>query len=224
MAVGRVLVAGDVHGRFGALSTALELLEYDEHADHLVLLGDIINKGPDSHLSQEWLHHHRVLGNHEASMMSLSDASIMNPRRELVWLNLMGTLAQRRTYISKLLNAPVMLEITTPYGRNVGFMHGCVPFMDWNGSRRIITDEFHPQFRDVVTMALTDRDHALGVFDGTRGAVRGIDHVFLGHTPRTEPTTTSNTTLVDTSRNRTNPVTVLNVDQYIDLLNKERTT
>jgi hypothetical protein len=45
---GRLVVVGDVHGMLDELRELLHTVQFDEQNDHLVLAGDIINKGPDS--------------------------------------------------------------------------------------------------------------------------------------------------------------------------------
>jgi hypothetical protein len=45
---GRLIVVGDVHGMLEELRELLHKVEFDEQNDHLILAGDIINKGPDS--------------------------------------------------------------------------------------------------------------------------------------------------------------------------------
>ncbi|ROW13778.1 hypothetical protein VPNG_03504 [Cytospora leucostoma] len=44
----RLVIVGDVHGQKTALEHLLEKINFDQSADHLVLTGDMTNKGPDS--------------------------------------------------------------------------------------------------------------------------------------------------------------------------------
>lgn len=44
----RLIVVGDIHGMVTALDELLEKVGFDEATDHLVAVGDMINKGPDS--------------------------------------------------------------------------------------------------------------------------------------------------------------------------------
>lgn len=44
----RLVIVGDVHGRLDALQHLLKKVKFNEHHDHLVLLGDMITKGDDS--------------------------------------------------------------------------------------------------------------------------------------------------------------------------------
>lgn len=64
----RLVIVGDVHGQKKALEDILDKINFDKAKDHLILTGDLINKGPDSagvvDLAME-LGAHAVRGNHE---------------------------------------------------------------------------------------------------------------------------------------------------------------
>jgi predicted phosphodiesterase len=45
---GRLVIVGDVHGMKDELIKLLDKLDFDRKADHLILTGDMIAKGPDS--------------------------------------------------------------------------------------------------------------------------------------------------------------------------------
>lgn len=212
---GRVLAIGDVHGHFRALIRALDAIGYDSSRDVLVLLGDIVNRGPQSHMADLWFDHPRVLGNHEDGISSMKREIAANPHGSLAWLTKVGDETARSAFVTRLGQAPVLLEIRTPSGNTVGFAHAAVPFMDWRDAAEIISDPTHAQHAAARRHALTSREHAMGVHDATHGRVANIDHVFLGHTPRQHPVTWMNTTLVDTSRNKDHPVTVIDVDEII---------
>lgn len=64
----RLVIVGDVHGQRAALERLLDEVRFDRASDHLVLAGDLTNKGPDSAgvvaLAME-LGAHAVRGNHD---------------------------------------------------------------------------------------------------------------------------------------------------------------
>jgi len=67
---GRVLLVGDVHGCFDELQTLLQQQNVNEDCDTVLLLGDLVNKGPKSIAVLQWAmaNTHFVLairGNHE---------------------------------------------------------------------------------------------------------------------------------------------------------------
>ena len=45
---GRLLVMGDIHGQYGKMVKCLDLAGYNTGKDRLVLLGDYVDRGPDS--------------------------------------------------------------------------------------------------------------------------------------------------------------------------------
>ncbi|KAJ5938966.1 Metallo-dependent phosphatase [Penicillium verhagenii] len=48
-ATGRLVIIGDVHGMRKSLEALLEKVDFDKRkGDHLILVGDLVNKGPDS--------------------------------------------------------------------------------------------------------------------------------------------------------------------------------
>lgn len=68
---GRLIVIGDVHGCATELDALLRRLALQQ-SDRLVLLGDLVNRGPDSHGVLEIARQHRaisLLGNHEARLL-----------------------------------------------------------------------------------------------------------------------------------------------------------
>lgn len=69
----RTLIVGDVHGCTGELETLLEHVAFVEETDRLVLVGDLVARGPDSHgtlaLARR-LGARVVRGNHENKLLT----------------------------------------------------------------------------------------------------------------------------------------------------------
>ncbi|KIE01388.1 Ser/Thr protein phosphatase family, partial [Metarhizium majus ARSEF 297] len=68
----RLLVIGDIHGMNTELGNLLDLAKYDAATDHVITLGDMVNKGPDSRgvLSRLMsLNASAVRGNHEDRLL-----------------------------------------------------------------------------------------------------------------------------------------------------------
>lgn len=68
---GRDLILGDPHGCRGVIDRALDHLRFDPAADRVLVVGDLIDRGPDSPgclalLDEPWFH--SILGNHEAML------------------------------------------------------------------------------------------------------------------------------------------------------------
>lgn len=71
---GRLFVAGDIHGEFNVLMSALHALGFDFQQDTLLLVGDLHDRGPNSAnclelLQEPWLL--STLGNHEWMLLSV---------------------------------------------------------------------------------------------------------------------------------------------------------
>ena len=74
----RLIFVGDVHGQLSALQALLKKVEFDQDkGDHLVLTGDLVNKGPDSaavvQLAMD-LGASAVRGNHEDRLLLVNKA------------------------------------------------------------------------------------------------------------------------------------------------------
>lgn len=69
----RLILVGDVHGRLDALLELMKVVKYHHKRDHLVLLGDMVSKGPDSIGVLEYamaMNASCVRGNHEDSILN----------------------------------------------------------------------------------------------------------------------------------------------------------
>ncbi len=69
----RILMVGDVHGCFDELMDLLKKVNYKSSEDRLILVGDLINKGPKSLEVLKWVrenHIEFVLGNHELGFIN----------------------------------------------------------------------------------------------------------------------------------------------------------
>lgn len=88
----RLYAIGDVHGRFDLLAQLFRMIELDQLGrspleTHVVLLGDYIDRGPDSRAVCELLSSmedittfHCLRGNHEQTMLDVLDGSQMAHR------------------------------------------------------------------------------------------------------------------------------------------------
>ena len=72
----KVWVIGDVHGHHEALEDLIQIIEPSE-SDHIVILGDLIDRGPDSfqviRMVRTNNNIHSIKGNHEAMMLEHFD-------------------------------------------------------------------------------------------------------------------------------------------------------
>lgn len=83
---GRLFIAGDLHGEFHALMSALHAVKFDFEKDLVLLVGDIHDRGPNSPecldlLQESWLL--LTIGNHEWMLLSVvMDNGEINTRQE----------------------------------------------------------------------------------------------------------------------------------------------
>ena len=67
--IGRDFAVGDIHGCFTALQIALDAIGFSPETDRLFCAGDLVDRGPGSHLVVDWLDKpwfFSTRGNHEA--------------------------------------------------------------------------------------------------------------------------------------------------------------
>jgi len=200
-ALGRDFVVGDIHGCFDTVWRAMEAVSFDPARDRIVSLGDLIDRGPQSHAAPAFLRLPfvtAVRGNHEDMLLELYGEG--EPRPEVLeyaarhngfgwWLG--ATDEQRQDVLDAVAGLPVAVEIEG--GDGVGFVHADVPLgMSWG--------EFAAALRDgdpeVSETAMWGRDR---IRSGHDGGVDGIGTVFVGHTPLRRPLRLGNVWAVDTA-------------------------
>jgi serine/threonine protein phosphatase 1 len=195
---GRDFVVGDVHGMFAVLEALLGDIEFDEDRDRLFSVGDLVDRGPDSHLALEWLAKpwfFACRGNHEQFVLDSDD-----PEQHELWVNHNGgewwldlTLAERERFIDILAKMPLAMEVATGQG-TVGIVHADVPpALSW--------DEFAEQLEqgdaDAMFYAMWSRNRIAGTIASL--PVKGrVDRVYCGHTPIREAVSVDNVHYIDT--------------------------
>lgn len=71
---GRVIIVGDVHGCAEQLEALLQKVHFDVQSDQLVMVGDLVNKGPDSVGVVRVCQKYKavgVVGNHDVTLLNL---------------------------------------------------------------------------------------------------------------------------------------------------------
>lgn len=177
---GRIIAIGDIHGCHQEFADLLSLLQLQKE-DRLILLGDLVNRGPDSSKVIDLARNHRalsLLGNHELRLL--------NHRRNQDPLTAMreadrSTYAQLRPEDWAYLEAmPLTHELPE---LNIVFVHGgFLPDEPWQKQPaavvtriQVIDQEGKPRKRADVPDALPWADFW-----------NGPPYVVYGHTPRSE--------------------------------------
>lgn len=197
---GRDFAVGDLHGMFSHLEKALDALEFDPERDRLLSVGDLIDRGPESHRALEFLDFpwfHAVQGNHERLLLESESDSDM----ACTWVALNGgewwrdlpksDQAQFRRRMRKL---PYLLEVETDLGQ-VGIVHADIPLdMNWQSFvARLGNDQ---RLRDYAVWSRKRIN--LSESSGDIAPVEGIDLVIMGHTPLQQAVHAANIYYLDT--------------------------
>lgn len=223
----RALVVADIHGEYEKLQAALDALNFDPQVDALVSVGDLADRGPDSMASLHWLEQpwfHRIVGNHDVAPRLVLQGEISRyDFRQWGGDWCMDLPDEEIERVATLLeDAPVALTVTTPGGKRVGIIHADCG-RDWDQHLAAIATD-SPRRMSATDMSLfsrnTIRDIQSRIREGLEihpgwARVAGIDHVFHGHTILPEPFTAANRSWIDTGAYKGGPMTVLDMDAWI---------
>ena len=195
---GRDWIVGDVHGCFQTLRQALAAIDFEPGRDRLFSVGDLIDRGPHSNEALEWLEGERfeavVMGNHEAEMIRLlQTGEILDPpRRYQQWMRKIPRQDLFRWHRA-LRPLPLAVTVETPTGC-VGIVH-CSTLQDsWEAT----IEALEKRDIDAINTVLLGTDERRKRVGQTRDEVSGIDRVFAGHQPVSEPQVTGNCWNIDT--------------------------
>ena len=182
---GRDFLAGDIHGSYQLVVEAMRAVQFDQTRDRLLCVGDLIDRGPESHrtvkfLAQPWVH--AVRGNHEEmALTALADGAdpaileFMAARNGMGWLRDAGSEMQQ-AIVDAITPLPYVIEVETPRGL-VGLVHADVPKeMTWQQ----FTAAVEAGDEQVLETAVWGRDR---LHQNDESGVEGIGRVFVGHTP-----------------------------------------
>lgn len=209
-AVGRDFAIGDIHGHFSAVRVLLQKVNFNPAVDRLFSVGDLVDRGPESHLAEEWLKYpwfHAIAGNHE-DMAIRWPGGVMpadNYRQNGGGWNMNRTPAQQFATAAALRELPIAMEVVTLAGR-IGIVHADVPGDSWNDfkaaletgwvsdGRGAMTNDKRA-FERMVDIAQWSRDR-VDFADSTQ--VKDVAYVLVGHTPMKNFTSLGNTLYLDT--------------------------
>ena len=157
----RTFIVGDVHGCFKELKTLLQKAGYNSHLHRLILLGDLINKGPDSFKVLSYARDHKVnalLGNHELKFIqAIENDQALSP----VFQQLKKDMGQDlEDWISYIKSWPVYLEEEDFLALHGGVVPGqsikesktedLVNIRYWNEKEKAISnDPYYPAWHDL---------------------------------------------------------------------------
>lgn len=198
---GRDLAVGDIHGHFTRLEAALASIGFDESRDRLFSVGDLVDRGPESHLALDWIGNpwfHAVQGNHEDMCKRWPNGNMDagNYAANGGGWNIANTPDVRRAFSDALGTLPVAIQVETEAGL-VGIVHADCPFPTWgdfiwsldgapisNGMRERIVDA-----------AMWSRER---IQSEDQTGIPDVRAVIVGHTPLKRPAVLGNVYHIDT--------------------------
>ncbi len=198
---GRDFAVGDIHGHFSRLATALAAIGFDESTDRLFSVGDLVDRGPESHRALEWLAKpwfHAVQGNHEDMAIrwpnGFMDAG--NYTSNGGGWNVANTPDVRRQFSDAFNMLPVAMQVDTD-GGPVGIVHADCPFASWSDLLFALTDPAMTRSgrKAAIDAAMWSRDR---IQSEDQSGVDDVRAVIVGHTPLKRPAVLGNVYHIDT--------------------------
>jgi len=197
---GRDYAVGDIHGHFARLQASLDRLGFNPASDRLFSVGDLVDRGPHSEQSLDWLARpwfFAVQGNHEALAIQVTAGIAPDPAMYRAsgggWF-LDSPPATQRRFASHFAQLPIAMEIQTAAGL-IGMVHADCPFPDWATLREYLLLHL-PAQRSIDEACQWSRAR---LKSGNREGVRGIRAVIVGHTPLRVPKRLGNVVHIDTA-------------------------
>ncbi len=223
----RGFVVGDIHGCFDELKAGLDQRGFDYDNDMLFSVGDLVDRGPDSHRAVEFIQKPwfwAVRGNHEQMTID-AGGTPWHVGNGGLWFNqLIGH--ERDMFIHYFSLLPLLMQVNLPDGRKIGLAHASFPptgnnrsefSCDWNDAPALAAKTDWPMDDNEILWDRYQVGRARKVAaTGEKGQkfagefnVKNIDHVYFGHTPLKEPLTVGNCTWLDTGCFATGKLTIV---------------
>jgi serine/threonine protein phosphatase 1 len=201
---GRDFVVGDVHGHFDLIKSLMQQVRFDPALDRLCAVGDLVDRGPQSHTVIEWLNQpwfFSVRGNHEQMVLDhdLGTGEADKHRRNGgSWFH-DADLAVRKAVALTLQRLPYVLEIERPNGC-IGIVHAEPPLLagqsHWLDVLRNLSGE---QGGDVQQLARRQALYSRSRIErGDESPVQGVEAIYVGHTSVPRPRWLGNVLYLDT--------------------------
>lgn len=190
-------IVGDIHGCFSALQDKLKSIDFNPKTDRLFSTGDLIDRGPESHLALEWLDKpwfYAVAGNHEQMLLDaikddIWDCFIYNGG---YWfLEYKGTDVEYKLY-DCFQRLPLIIEINTQDGI-VAVLHSQLYNDNYKETVKLLSSEHKDKVKQIIQWS---RDKMQD--DKQSKHIKGVKAVVAGHTPVNDPVVIANYYAIDT--------------------------
>lgn len=194
---GRDLVVGDIHGMFEHLERLLDSIAFDESADRLFSVGDLVDRGPDSRSTLRWLAYswfHACRGNHEQFVLdsgSPEDRALWTRSNGGAWWLELDAEEQTR-FRAAIARLPLAMEVSTASGL-VGIVHaGVPPLLSWDRFMELL----EAGDQEAMLYAMWSRRRLQSV-DSSLVSGR-VEQIYCGHTPTRGTVRLGNVLHIDT--------------------------
>lgn len=190
--LGRDFAVGDLHGCFFMLEEALKAASFNPETDRVICVGDLVDKGPESHRALEFLNKnwfYTVRGDHEDIIPQ--DIETMNregkdvvsdeyKRNGMGWILELNE-AEQKEFSRVFHDLPYAIEVPFLDDALAGFVHAEV-------TEDLTWQEFTAKLENgdqaTIQIALKSRSRIkkahVGGYKNVEG-VKGIDRLFTGH-------------------------------------------
>lgn len=198
---GKDFIAGDLHGTLSRFMAALRAAGFDEDAgDRLFLVGDLVDRGPESFrmlelLAQPWVH--AVRGNHEQMAIDWANGVYTDGQNYIAngggWFMSL-TRPEQRQFADTFDALPFAIELATADGL-VGIVHADCPFPTFREIEGELAKPDTNRFDNVRDCLLWNRGRLECQNDSVVTDVRAV---VVGHTPMENWTSLGNHIYIDT--------------------------
>lgn len=209
-----IYAIGDVHGCFDLLRQQMGIVAFDaSKGDMLISVGDLVDRGPQSLEAKDWCKQpwfKRVLGNHEEMTLDhISGNSYLHTINGGGWMADLPD-DEKKEHVDALLDAPYMLEVKTPKGQMIGFVHADLRFSTWQDNIEA------PDFKTFTWSRTGVQNLRDPNYDPT---IQGIDKVFFGHNALYKPFSRGNCNWIDTGCGfEGGKITLVNVETFGNII------
>jgi len=187
-------ICGDVHGHLSVLQDKLKRSGFHCGVDRLFLLGDLVDRGPDSEATLNWALSTEavfsILGNHELMFLARFQNEAYRVKHRLIggaWADNLSFSAYRR--LAERCAREFPLSMTVPWGHHtVGLVHAQSPFDNW----RQLQDAVYSEKLAINCTWPWDRAQ------GTEQVITGVSAVMSGHIGTSKIVTRGNQAWIDT--------------------------
>lgn len=181
---GRDFVIGDVHGAFDLVLESMRQVTFDKDRDRLFSVGDLVDRGPESHRCLRFLRQpyvYAVRGNHEQMLIDIHAGGeppealvqYLKARNGFGWWEKTEP-AMRAQIVQAVSELPLAIEVQTPRG-TVGLLHAEVPIgMSWPK----FLHNLEAGDEATIESCLEGRQR---VQQHDSSGVHGVGRIFVGH-------------------------------------------